>query len=104
LLGDAWDLSIKNAYQLATGQDTKFAEELATAGKRYMPLGQTPLAGPAIDRMFWDQLQLFLDPESDEAMRRKAKRRESQNGSSEWWLSGQTVPDRAPDITSIFGQ
>lgn len=103
LLGDAWNLSIKNGYELATGQDTDFAKEVADAGRRYMPMGQTPIAGPAIDRLFWDQLQLFLDPESAEAMRKKAQRRENRYGNGEWWMPGQMTPDRAPNLGAMFG-
>jgi hypothetical protein len=104
LMGDTWNLTFKNAYQLATGNDTNFASELATMGKRYTPLGQTPIAGPAIDRMFWDQLQLFLDPESQKAMMSKAKRRENLFGNESWWMPGSPTPTRAPNLGSVFGR
>lgn len=102
-LGDLWNLTIKNGYQLATGQDTNFAKELTTAGKRYTPMGQTPLAGPAIDRLFWDQLQLLLDPEAGAAISKKARARENRDGNDAFWVPGQAAPSRAPDFSGIFG-
>lgn len=103
LMDDAWSLTISNAIQLAMGKDTNFASELATAGKRYTPLGQTPLIGPSMDRMLWDQLQLYLDPQSAGDMQQKAQRRENLFGNDEYWRPGQMLPARAPDLTAILG-
>lgn len=102
-LGDVWNLTAKNAWEFATGEDTNFAKEFATAGRRYMPMGQTPLVGPAVDRLFWDQLQLFLDPESSKAMRKKAKAQENRNGNASWWMPGSPTPSRAPNLSSALG-
>jgi len=102
LMTDAWNLTIKNAYQLAAGDDPKFAEELARYGKRYTPMGQTPMLGPTVDRLLWDQLQLSLDPESRTAMDRKARNRQNRDGNAGWWLPGSPVPSRAPDLGSVF--
>ena len=66
-------------------------------------MGQTPLVGPAIDRIFWDNLQTFLDPESVEAINQAARLRKNRNGNEEWWPSGQTLPERAPDLSSALG-
>lgn len=103
LLGDTWKLTIGNAVQAARGQDTNFAKELSTFGKRYTPMGQTPIVGPAIDRLFWDQLQLALDPESVKAMEQSAKAREKRDGNDSWWPVGKVAPERAPDLGAIFG-
>jgi hypothetical protein len=67
-------------------------------------MGQTPLVGPALDRMFWDQLQLFLDPESVKQMETNATRRENLFGNQEFWPSGSPVPTRAPDLGSLLGR
>lgn len=103
LLGDTWKLTIGNAVQVATGQDANFAKEFATFGKRYTPAGQTPIAGPAIDRLFWDQLQIALDPESRIDMERKAQRRENRDGNASWWVPGSPTPNRAPSLSDVFG-
>lgn len=102
--GDVWNLTVKNAWEFATGQDTNAAAELSRFGKRYTPMGQTPLVGPAVDRLFWDQLQLFLDPESEREMVRRATNTNNLNGTSGWWMPGSAAPGRAPNPTNALGQ
>jgi hypothetical protein len=101
---DVWDLTFKNAYQAAMGEDAKFAQDLARFGKRYTPLGQTPLVGPALDRIWWDQMQLFLDPESADAMVSASKKRTNLYGNNEFWLPGDVAPSRAPNLANVAGQ
>lgn len=101
---DAWDLTIKNVYEFATGQDTKFAQELGRIGKRYTPMGQTPLLGPTLDRLFWDQLSVLLDPEAADALARAAQRHEKRTGAASWWMPGSATPSRAPSLRSALGQ
>jgi hypothetical protein len=104
VMDDVWDLTFANAIALGMGEDPNFAEDLVRMGKRYTPMGQTPLVGPALDRMFWDQLQLFLDPESVKQMETNATRRENLFGNQEFWPSGSPVPTRAPDLGSLLGR
>lgn len=103
VIGDAYNLTVKNAYEFATGENTNFAKELATAGKRYTPMGQTPVVGPAIDRLLWDQMQLFLDPSSAKAMRKQATARQNRDGNASWWMPGSPLPSRAPNPMAAFG-
>lgn len=102
-VGDAWNLTAKNAWEFATGQDTNFAKEITDVGRRYTPMGQTPILGPALDRLLWDQMQLFLDPESASAIKKRATARENRDGNSSWWMPGSPTPSRAPDLTSALG-
>lgn len=101
---DAWNLTIKNAIQAMTGGDANFAQDLATAGKRYTPMGQTPLVGPFIDRAWWDQMQIILDPESINDTMRKAQSRENLFGNAAYWQPGHALPSRAPDLSTVFGR
>jgi hypothetical protein len=106
---DAWDLTISNATDaigdLARGEeiDTGFAAEISRAGKRYTPMGQTPLIGPAMDRLLWDNLHRLLDPEAEDALTKAATARQNRDGNGSWWLPGTNMPQRAPDLTSILG-
>jgi len=100
---EAWDLSVKNGVQFLSGDETKFAEELARFGKRYTPMAQTPIVGPAVDRLIFDQMQLILDPESYDAMMRKSRARENRDGNASWWMPGSPLPNRAPDPSQVFG-
>ena len=96
LVDDVYNLTLKNAVQLAMGEDTNFAEELSRFGRRYTPMGQTVAIGPALDRLFWDQMQLFLDPDSVEALARSSRNRQNLTGAAEWWLPGEPLPSRGP--------
>ena len=103
LMDDAWGLTIKNAYDFATGGETNFASDLSRVGRRYMPMAQTPLVGPAVDRLFWDQLQLFLDPDSITSLQSSETRRSNRDGNGAFWSPGSPLPSRAPDFMDMLG-
>ena len=102
-IGDAWNLTVKNAWEFATGKDTNFAKEITDIGRRYTPMGQTPLIGPAMDRLLWDQMQMVLDPDAAAAIKKRAQARENRDGNGSWWMPGSPAPDRAPDFSGILG-
>lgn len=83
------------------GEAVRLARSV-TPGANFQP----PLPLPtrlAIERLFWDQLQLWLDPKAPEQFRRDARRRQKEFGQGYWWRKGETTPDRAPDLTNAFG-
>lgn len=103
-VGDVWNLTFKNAYEFATGADTHFAEDVSRFGKRYTPMGQSVVIGPALDNLFWDQLQLWIDPESANALAKASKKRSNLYGGGQWWQPGDALPGRAPDLLNAIGQ
>lgn len=56
----------------------------------------------AFDRMVWDNLQLALDSEAQEAFDRAAKRRLKEFGNAEFWPRGEALPARLPDLSAIL--
>lgn len=110
MFNDAYGLTLgpamTAAYQAATGQeiDTGFAKRLGRAGKRYMPMGQTPIVGPAIDRLFWDQLSIMLDPDAANSLATAAKKTGNMNGNASFWLPGKALPSRGPDFANALGR
>jgi hypothetical protein len=109
LLNDAYGITIgpamTAAYQAATGQEIKtgIVKKLAKFGKSYTPMGQTPVIGPAIDRLVWDQLQLLLDPSSADALAKASKARKNLTGGGEWWPQGKALPARLPNLGTTIG-
>ncbi|GGE29884.1 hypothetical protein GCM10011360_17430 [Primorskyibacter flagellatus] len=103
LAQDAWNLTIKNAYQFATGEDTNFGKELGTAVKRYAPMGQTPLIGPAFDRLVADQMVRLLDPDAEKDFKKKATLQQNSTGNGSFWMPGSPLPHRGPNLSGIFG-
>lgn len=104
LADDVFSLTAMNAYQALMGEETNFGKDLARFGKRYTPMGQTPIIGPAMDRLFWDQLQLLLDPDAGEDMAQASAKRKRDYGSGEFWMPGDALPGRLPNLGAAFGQ
>jgi hypothetical protein len=85
--------------------DMNFMEELFKFQRRYTPLGQTPVAagGAAFDRMFSEQLQIFLDPDSANSLHDAERRRQNLYGNAAWWTPGRALPSRAPSLAGNRG-
>jgi hypothetical protein len=109
LLQDMWGIGpgaiITAITQAAKGEDvdTNYAKKITAFGRRYTPMGQTPLVGPAIDRLIWDQLQMLLDPEAADDLAKAAKKRAKDYGSGTAWMPGSPIPNRMPDFKNAFG-
>jgi hypothetical protein len=107
---DVWDLSISNMTDavgdLIRGEeiDTGFAKEATRAIKRYTPGAQTPLIGPAFDRLVADNLHRLLDPEAEDAIVKAATARENRDSNASWWMPGTNMPQRAPNLGAALGQ
>jgi hypothetical protein len=110
LLQDIWGIGpgavITGITQAAQGKevDLNYAEKITDFGRRYTPMGQTPLVGPAIDRLIWDQLQMLLDPGAADDLAKKAKKRAKDYGGGTTWMPGSLVPNRMPDFANAIGQ
>lgn len=74
--------------------DVDFMGDLMKFQKRYTPLQQSPvwLGGAAIDRLFSDQLQMLLDPESANALAKAERTRQNRYGNASIWQPGQIAP------------
>ncbi len=99
---DAFKLIFGNATELAAGKDTNAGREIGRALDRYTPGRDLPILGLAMDRLFWDHLQTFLDPESAARMTKRAVQQPSAGNS--WWLPGSVTPNRAPGLSITAGQ
>jgi hypothetical protein len=56
----------------------------------------------AVDRMFWDKLQVLVDPNYRQSFRR-AEQAAKKQGSGYWWGPGSATPTRAPNPGTAFG-
>lgn len=104
LADETWDLTVSNltqaGVQFMKGEDidTGFVKELSRFGRRYTPAKDLPFLGPAFDRLVMDQMQIMLDPESIDALHRKARDQQNLYGNGSWWMPGSPLPDRAPNF------
>lgn len=115
LASDAWGLTGGNALELTNGlldgedlgeaaAGTNAGREGARAIANYNPLSSLWWSRAAFSRLVADNLQRALDPEAEEAFRRRARRMEKETGQGQWWPQGQSAPERAPDLANMGGR
>lgn len=102
-VSDLTQLGISTARLMAGNDDAKPGRE-AVRFLRY----NTPLTGiwywaQPFQRIMFDELQRWLDPEAERAWRRAERRRHEDYGNASWWRPGSTTPDRGPNLASAFG-
>lgn len=114
LFSDIWNLTGGNVLEVAgglsDGEDLGEAVEGAQIGREtarfagnYNPLASGWWSRAAFSRLVADNLQRALDPEAEEAFRRRARRLERETGQGQWWPQGQNAPERAPDLANMAG-
>jgi hypothetical protein len=103
LVGDVWNLSVGNAIDAMSQKDVNLGRDFVRFLDRWTPGADLPVAGLAIDRMFWDSLMHLLDPEAEKWLTQNASRRENLYGNASWWNPGSALPSRAPNPAAAFG-
>jgi len=92
-IGDAAGLAINPAKreidENGRSRATSGGEAVAFA-RRWSP--QTWYTKLAVDRLFWDKLQVLVDPNYRQSFRR-AEQRAKKDGSGYWWAPGQPAPN-----------
>ena len=100
---DLSSLTIGNLYQAASGKDTNFAVDAVNLASRYTPvLSSLSYGRLATERLFWDQVKDWIDPQRHSKVRRLERKYRREYGQSYWWRPGQTAPSRAPNIGEAF--
>jgi hypothetical protein len=100
---DTAQLTFGNALDAATGQDTNFARVAVRFLNRYLPGGDLPAVGLAVDRLLIDRLVMAIDGESIEGMVREVARVRKRNADDAFWLPGNPLPGRMPDFSKVIG-
>lgn len=99
---DAGSLVFGNAKDAMNGDDMNLGRDAVKFAKRYTPGTTLWQTRAAMDRMVWDQLQILLDPEAHQAMRRQVHQQKNDYGNGEWFPSGEPLPSRAPDLGNVI--
>jgi hypothetical protein len=79
-------------------RQTKAGAMFATA-RRWTP--NTWYTKLAMDRLLWDKMQVLADPHYRQSFSR-AQQRASKEGQGFWWSQGDSVPSRAPDLSTAI--
>jgi hypothetical protein len=78
-----------------------FAKEAVQGLQRHSP--NTFYAKLAIDRLFWEKLQVLVDPNYRQSFRR-AEQNAKKQGSGYWWGPGEPAPSRAPNLSTAINR
>lgn len=105
LAGDALRLAAAPIHE-EFGEDEKYRR--STLGRQSVRAarGMTPnvwYAKTAVDRLFWDKLQTLVDPDYRKSWSRAERVIQKDTGAGFWWPRG-SGPERAPDMSTIFGR
>lgn len=76
---------LRNKY----GERRTSSGEIFNVGRRWTP--NTWFTKLAVDRLFWDRMQVLLDPNYRQSFRR-AEQNAKKQGSGFWWAPGQSTP------------
>ncbi|MAR93331.1 MAG: hypothetical protein CML06_21015 [Pseudomonadales bacterium] len=95
------NLTQGNLIQALMGKDTHAGAEALRFVKGNLPGANLWYTKAAFDHMIYHELQEFLSPGYLAQMRRRAAREFKQ---SYWWEPGETLPDRAPDLSRVVAE
>lgn len=101
--GDVIRAGASNAARVADGKDPLLGRDVANLARRYTPGTSLWYSRLAMDRLVWDQLQDFLDPEAQKQWRRQIKRTRRERQNDFFWKPGRVSPRRMPDFANIGG-
>lgn len=100
MVGDAYKLTVANAWEVAKGKDSNAGAEALQFVKSNTPLINLWYSKAAVEHLFLHSLQENLSPGYLQRQRDRALR---DWGQEYWWEPGEPVPDRAPDLSEAFG-
>lgn len=80
-----------------------FQRELIRFGDKFSGPTNLWYLSAAFDRLVWDNLMLWADPDAADAMARAEKKRITEYGNASFAPRGQLIPDRLPDLSAMFG-
>jgi len=96
---DTANLTFGNAFELASGKDTKVVKEALRYAQRYTPGQSLWWGGLAFNRVFLEQLAMMADPKLKTRLREEEKKLRTKTDQKFWWRPGKMSPSRAPDIS-----
>jgi hypothetical protein len=103
LAGDVIGAGASNIQRAAEGEDILLGRDVANLVRFNTPVASSLwYTRLAFDRMVFDELQRFLDPEAEAVWRRQERQRQRDFGSRSWWERGERLPARRPDLRNAL--
>jgi hypothetical protein len=101
MLSDLTNLVGTAAKTVDGDKNAHFAREANKFGQRWSPGTTLWWARAPLRAMLWDNLLKATDPDAAAVFQRRAAWTAKQTGQDYWWGPGQSVPNSAPDLTSL---
>ena len=95
---DVRKLTIGNIIEAAQGEDTKIASEMISFAQRYTPGASLWYARLGLERMMFDQMKLWADPDARKKIRNTKRKYAREYGQDYWWEPGKMLPSRSPNL------
>jgi hypothetical protein len=103
LIYEGVKLPVSNAALAVQGKDTKFAADAARMAQRYLPGQNLWYARLALDRLWWNRVQEWADPNIEEKRNQLERKHRKEYGADYYWAPGETAPRRAPELGNAVG-
>jgi hypothetical protein len=104
LAGQVGNATIGNMLQGVRGENMNLGRDLTNLARRNIPVVSSYWpTRTATDRMVFDQIQLFLDPEATQSFNTRAQNRERSYGNRPFWDQGDMLPGSGPSLSSALG-
>lgn len=99
-LADIYELTKGNVDEMIAGKDTHAGAESLRFARSHLPYVNLWYGKAALDHLLLHSVQENLSPGYLERQQSKAQKDWNQGY---WWAPGETMPDRAPDLTAVGG-
>jgi hypothetical protein len=94
--------TVGNLQQWASEEETNAGREIVKLVQANWPGASLWYARLAFDRLLFNTLQRWVDPEHDQHWRRMERRARADMGQGFWWRPGEMTPARAPDYDNAL--
>lgn len=95
-VGDLGRMVLPNVAALVNGKETHFGRDTVKFLQKNNPTASLTVMGVpvslAFDRIFWNQLQKFVDPDAERDFARAARKQAREFGNRYWWPQGDLLP------------
>jgi hypothetical protein len=100
-LEEAFNLTVGNAIRAATGEDTHLGRDVARYAERNALGTNLWYTRLVVQRWIWNNLQRLLDDDPEGSFRRQEDAAKRWHRGESWWKPGESLPERAPDLSKI---
>jgi hypothetical protein len=97
---EIWEMTKGNFDEFQAGKDTHAGAEALRFSRSHLPFVNLWYGRAALDHLILHSVQENLSPGYLDRQRTKAQKDWEQGY---WWAPGETLPDRAPDLSAIGG-